>query len=514
MRLTQKHRNKPQLTAKAASPKHDLRLPWLLSIFFFTALLISQQAKSSENEHNYLKLLEKNIWNSSGEAIHQLQQDVTELIQKHPNSSFAHYLLGQLYIRRFVENPYEMQTLRQAAELGQQAIDLREDKDFGYVIAAQVLDMMGYTGNALKLIDPEINSKIKNTWRTHFLLAKFQAAQDGYDLTVERLKKSIAAKNSQREVIIPYILALVESNHEGVDLVAELQVWNRKLANKTIHLNLAISLGEAGEYKAAHREYQKILNRHPKFIEAKINDGIVLYKHLNQEKLAEATLKSVLRDHKDLEGDRQALVKSHLARIHLNQQQYKKSQRYFLEAIAQSPTPIEWIILSHHEYSKRKLYKEFSRLMKEVKQEVPGSGAVYALHGEVLSEKLSLHSEAEMSYQGAILLDPDKSEYYTGLGLTYYRQKDMKRALSQFIQATQVNPNDATARYNEACVLSILGRSQEALGSLQEAINLDPRLQRTALKDRDFKNINGSDQFKSIIGYEATYSNMGLSAKQ
>ena len=102
----------------------------------------------------------------------------------------------------------------------------------------------------------------------------------------------------------------------------------------------------------------------------------------------------------------------------------------FVKSIVGSANPIDWIILSHHEYDKRNLHRELSTSYK-IKLEVPGSGAIYALHGEVLSEKLAKHEAAEESYKSAILLEPTKSEYYTGLGLAYY-DKEYGESLKSF----------------------------------------------------------------------------------
>ena len=510
MARSQRQTRKPKLKAKVIARDANQGILFLGFLILLASFIISNKLSASATSTIDLRNLERNIWTSPDHEIPDLQSTATRLIQHHPDSSFAHYLLGQLYIRQFISSPYEMHLLRQAAELGQQAIDLKPSKDFGYIIAGQVLDMMGYTSNGIKLVDPKINSKIEATWRTEFLLAKFRSAGSGYDSTINSLSNALALKNAQTSVIIPYVLALIESNHSEESLIKELRKWNKKIESEAINLNLAIALSSQKQYKAAHKEYQKIQRRFPNSIEASINDSIILYRHLNNFELARKQLANSLKKKPHLSDEQVAIVKSHLARIHLEKKEYKNAESMFLNVILTMDNSLDWVTLSHEAYRELNLHRQFSKLMKRVKLEVPGTGSIYALHGEVLSENLQEFGAAEKSYQDAILLDPHRSEYYTGLGLTYYRQKNMEQALDLFVQATLIDPNDATARYNEACVLSLLGRSQEALGSLKEAINLDPRLQGTASQDTDFQNINDLDQFKDMVGFGQNYSELTI----
>ena len=96
-------------------------------------------------------------------------------------------------------------------------------------------------------------------------------------------------------------------------------------------------------------------------------------------------------------------------------------------------------------------------------------------------------------------VDPDRSDYYNGMGLTYYRKKSYAAALKLFVTASEVDPNDATARYNQACVLSLMGRRDEAINTLAEALSLDPRLMQSARADADFAAIKGSEKFQALM---------------
>ena len=85
---------------------------------------------------------------------------------------------------------------------------------------------------------------------------------------------------------------------------------------------------------------------------------------------------------------------------------------------------------------------------------------MYALLGETLSEDLGEHRQALKAFGNAINLEPARGDYYNGMGL-------------------------------------------EALGSLQEAITLDPRLQKNAQKDTDFAGLKKTSEFNRLMSAPA-----------
>lgn len=484
----------------------------LITLFYviFCLIFLTQIALAGEhnskiqkpNELDYLIDLEGRVWSSQDSQLSDLESEISKNIQISPHSSFMHYLLGQINIRKFMLNPYEMHLLRQAAEMGQQAIDLRPDKDFGYVIAAQVLDMMGYSDNALKLIDNTFNTKIKDSWRTWFLKSKIKAASHTFHESLSIYEKSLESSYTQTHVVIPHVIALIESHTEGEKLVSELRSWLKTSDDDSlVKISLAIALTDQGDYAEAEKLYKSIPAKDNYYIESMINRSILQYNYLNQRKDAQLTLENLRHSQqfKNLDSEKKILVLGHLANIHLLEKDYHKAEAYFVETVLGSPTPMNWVSFIHNSYKKDDKFKELANLMERLKHEIPGMGAIYALQGTILSEKLQQHQDAINAYEDAILLEPNRSEFYTGLGLAYYREKNMDKALDLFAQATRVDPSNATARYNEACVLSLLGRSSEALGSLKEAINLDPELISAAEQDQDFENIRELSLFAEII---------------
>lgn len=447
-----------------------------------------------------LRDLENQVWMVDPAELAKLEGKVTRLIQEDPHSPFAHYLLGHLYLRQFKHEPADMGKLRKSSELAQQAIDLDERSEYGYLISAAILDMMGYSDNASQMVNPAVNTKISESWRTLFVRAQLMAGRDSPQLTLDSISAAMAMEPSANPLIAPYVVALIRSEFAGTVIIDSLKDWHKKFPDEVFLQGLAVAYGEANEYQKAVEIYQHMTQLYPLNLDAQINHGILAYVYLNQYQKGLNLLEKSLEHPSMTDQDKRNLVKSHLARIYLKQGETTKARRLFREAISRSEGSQEWLNFSQQTYRQENQYEELANLLDELKEDIPGSDSLYALHGKVMSEYLNQHDQAVKAYNDAILLEPEKIEYHNGLGLAYYRQKDMSRALATFTRAIKIDPRDATIRYNEACILSLLGRTHEAIGSLREALSLDPRLLQTAQQDEDFKNIRSLKPFVELVG--------------
>lgn len=449
-----------------------------------------------------MRSLENKVWTADPDDLTALEYDVTRVIQESPHSAFGHYLLAYLYLREFKDDPGHMGKLKKASELGQQAIDLQPESSYGYIISALVLDIMGYSDNALRLIDPSLNTKIDESWRTKFLKAQLIAGSAPQKETLQLLSEALQSEPSAAEIIAPYAVALLRDQNQNLDKLKEaMDSWSSLYESPIFDHSLAIAYSEAHQYDEAAKLYQQMLRKEPENVDAKINLGILLSEHLASQgkgrQLLKESLQQLSKSHPH--SEKLSLVHAQLAKLSLNEKDNANARKSFKSAILASPAPLEWLGFTQAIYSKHREFQQLSLLLHDLKQELPGNGIIYALHGELLSEHLLDQEAAIESYQNAILLEPNRSEFYNGLGLAYYRLKDLNKALSLFNHATKVDPRDATARYNEACVLAILGYSQRALGSLREAISLDPRLQLTAREDSDFSSLRSLRQFEDLV---------------
>jgi tetratricopeptide (TPR) repeat protein len=444
------------------------------------------------------KTLEESIWLGETDQLARLEKAAARLVQQNPYSSFGHYLLAELYLKEFKQSPSQLRFLKQASELGQQAVELSPNEDYGYIISAQVLDLMGYTENALSILDGDGKVPLKQSWRVDFMRGQLLTGQVPESTVLKHFERGLKKESSARNIVIPYVIATMQSHSQGENLISELRSWRDRYPHQLFDLSLALALSDNKQYQEAHQIYAQLQKKHPHMTEAFINDAIILYTHLHKPKEAQAILAEVLT-HEGLDQSRKTMIKAHLASLHLEHgRKYDEARRLFAEAIGTAKNPMEWLSFSHKAYERNQRLGDFVALLDDLRPALSGSSYLYALQGEVLSERLAQHERAIESFSAAILLDPERSEFLNGLGLTYYRMHQLDKALATFNEASKIDPQDATARYNEACVLAILGRTNEALGSLKAAIGLDPRLQQTARLDKDFSNLRVTEQFQSL----------------
>ena len=481
-------------------------IKWMLGTFFSSALLSSQVAAVPLSA---LKELEVKAWTADESELHKIEQQLVKVMQREPDSAYVHHLLSHLMVRIYSKNPGDMYILKQASDLAQQAIDLDPSFSGGYASYAHLLDLMGNTDGALKLMKDAEGAGIEANWRFYLTRARLTADDSPTERTLNLLQTAISFTDTQPDVIVPYIIAVINTQKAPDAIVSSLEEWNQKYPHNLFALSLGVAYTENKEYKKAEEAYATILKKDPAQLEASVNLAVLQYRHLNFAAKAVASLESILAGRKTQDTTTN-MVRLHLGAAHLKTKKFDLAKAEFLETVSADPANMGVIDFVANSYRSENAHKELAGFLDNVTRDVAGSGIYYALMGETLSEKLGQHNDAIKAYKNAIILDPGRSDYYNGLGLATYREKNYDSALKIFIKATEIDPSDATARYNEACMLAILGQSDEAINSLAEAITLDPRLVRSAANDDDFKNLRGNIKFRNLmVGQDAPDSQIG-----
>lgn len=444
--------------------------------------------------------LETRVWNGDESTLSKLETEIVRILQKDPSSTFAHYLLAHLYVRRFSQTPGEMQVLKAASEIAEQAVELDPTSDLGYLAMADILDLMGQTSKAVSLLTAAGKSGLEKSWRFHFHMARLQLDVLTKEEALKQFENSMKSADVRGEIVVPYIIALIQANAQGKPLVAELEKWEKRFPSPLFRQTIAANLSDIGSFQAAHQMYQKLQHQNPEVKEAWVNDAILLYRHLGNAKDGIAILENVLNTRSgEFETQSLSMMKAHLGSAYLQVKQIDKAKKTYIEAFRHTGNNIALLDFINSAFKQNKQFASFVDLMEKLNREDKGVGHAYALMGQTLSENLNEQNAAIKAYKNAITLEPQRADFYTGMGLAYYRLNSFKEALNQFEAAGRIDPNDATAKYNQACVLARLGKTDDALASLQEALNLDPKLQNTAKSDLDFAGLAQNTQFRSLV---------------
>jgi tetratricopeptide (TPR) repeat protein len=450
---------------------------------------------------NQDSLLEEQIWTADDHQLSSLESKVVRLIQNNPQSPFYHYLLSHLSIRLLSADPSDMRLMSQASQLAQQAIDLNKKSEFGYLALAELMDLMGHSKKGVQLLQEFKRTVQTPSWRLTFALARLSIDSDSNEQTLALFEKSLASPNAITSIIAPYASAVLQSAVAG-DSTEKLASWNKKHPDPLFSHLIAIKQSELGHYDLAHKEYSAILKQDPSNVEAMINDAILLYKHLGKSKESLSLFRKLEKvpDH-EISSSIRPILYAHMGAVYLKVRNKEKAQEQFILAFKSTKNLTSMVNFISKNYKDSNNVLDLVRLLNQANIDIPGKAILHAYLGEIYSEDLKQHQDAVTPLANAITLDSSQSEYYNALGLAYYRMQDMNESLKLFTAASMVNPKDSTAQYNMACVLSRIGKPNEALNALSTAINLDPQLEQVAANDSDFKNINQTKMFQNLINH-------------
>lgn len=77
-----------------------------------------------------------------------------------------------------------------------------------------------------------------------------------------------------------------------------------------------------------------------------------------------------------------------------------------------------------------------------------------------------------------------------------------EEAEAAYRQAIELNPDDATAYYNLACLYALQKKVAQTIDSLQQAIQLDAKCRNIARTDTDFDGIREDPSFQGLLDHD------------
>lgn len=430
-----------------------------------------------------------------------LETKVVRQIQRDADSVYYHYLLANVYLQRFLNNPLNDKLLQQSLKLAKQTIYLDAGSELGYLVLASIHDAIGKTIEAqeiLKIFNQQLS--IKKSWRYFLVKAKVSLSESSLSQSIKLLDKSLSVEGSLPEAIIPYIVVLLDAKYLGQQsaLINELRAWQRRQPHPLFEQYLAAIYLDGGNYRRAEKIYNRLLMADPANREAKRNKAIILYQHRQTPDRAHRLLTSLLEE-ENRSSSETATINLHLGLINLQQHRDRQANNNFLVALSihpESSTLLELIVAT---YKRQKKFHQLAILLEELSYEQPGNVLYHTMLGNVWLEQIKDYRQAVLAYENATVLDPYSSKLYAARGLAHYHLQEFEQALRMFGQARALDISDATNFYNEACIYALLSRGEEAVSALQKAIELDGRLRDHARNDTDFDKIRALPAFLDTV---------------
>ena len=101
-------------------------------------------------------------------------------------------------------------------------------------------------------------------------------------------------------------------------------------------------------------------------------------------------------------------------------------------------------------------------------------------------------------YEAVVASDPANVEALMALGEAYTRQGDYPRGLEMDERLSRLRPQDPVVQYNLACSLSLLGRREAALETLERAVALGYADRAHLEKDPDLEAVRRDPRFETL----------------
>lgn len=102
-------------------------------------------------------------------------------------------------------------------------------------------------------------------------------------------------------------------------------------------------------------------------------------------------------------------------------------------------------------------------------------------------------------YEVELSRHPENLEALAELGQLHTLRGDWERGLAVDRRLVRLVPEDPTARYNLACSLALLDRTDEALDALEVAVELGYDDGRHLLADEDLASLREHPRFRALV---------------
>ena len=458
---------------------------------------VSARANDTSNTFN-VRHIEEVIAKARGSELSKLEIKIARKLQASPSDVEANYLMSTLLLRMFTQDPGSYSLIRQSTELAAQTYDLDRKNELSIAALANILETSGEADRGLALLSDAKKQGIKLGWRAGLAQAKLTFNGRNPDAALKILDVVLRDENASKDLVSPVLISVLASKYEGDDLVHALRLWEKRCQSTSLDLAIANALAISARYDDAMAAFGKILSYDTGNAEAALSRGIIALRHKQNTDLAISMFRVAI-ENAVYESDKKA-AQTHLALALITQGKSEHSSASAsIEAIKNATDEETVLVAILAAYRRHSTTLATLRFLENLESSVPGLHLAYALKAELLNEKLSRHEEAMRSFTNAITLEPGRSEYYNGRGLTWMNMGKLETALMDFESAAATNPDDAAARYNVACAHARLGHKDEAIASLSKAIELDDRLLNHAKTDQDLASIRSAPEFKSML---------------
>ncbi len=406
---------------------------------------------------------------------------ITKLNTK--ESSYAYFILSNIYLKKFLAEPAESQLIKTAFDLAEQAIDQNPRSEKGYVALMQALETVGQSNRIDEVMMEMSQNHVACLWRCEFF--KIQSQTDISENDFEHVMNSVPTTDKALafEMILPHYISFLTSPGSQTPPLVKLVTLSSHYPHHLIDTAVASLYVRNGQFSEAKSLFLKVFDHNHENADAGINAAVLEYRVFDHNEAALKILKKIFAV-EALPGETKTLAEIHLGIVYYRLGNIKEGMKYIKSALKSSQefeTHLKFIV----QEIRPKKAQIALELLREFQIERPGIDLTYGLAAKILSDDLGLFAEAQESYTNALTLDVNKSDYFLGRGFSFLKQKQFGAAKEDLLKATELDPENFEGYYNLACTFVGLGELEAAEKYLQQSLALNGDLIQTAKKDKD-----------------------------
>ncbi len=386
----------------------------------------------------------------------------------HPTENAKAY---DLYLqgRNTLRNGHSQDALRQAVGLFEQAIDKDPNFALAYTgLADSSVRMFGETKEGIwaqkaTLAAQQAERLSNNLPEVHLSLGSVYSNTGKNTEAVAELKKALELAPNSDEAYRNLGDAYLRSGQSDEGIAAYQKAVAANAYNWLNHLALGKAYMELGDTAKALPEYQKITEL--------ASDNPLGYEGIGS--------------------------------VELRQGKWSEAIPQYQKALSLAPNSPTYSNLGTA-YFFLKNYDQATKMYEKAVEMTPNNEELLGNLGD--SYRWSGHSDqAATAYGKAISLafqelqvNPRSASIMGDLGLLYAKKGDAANALQYMNQARAIKPNDLQLMYSEVQVKTLIGRPEEALKSLRQALEKGWAAQE-AWNDPELQKLQASPQFSKLV---------------
>lgn len=415
---------------------------------------------------------------------------LVDAIRVAPRNVDAYADLSRFVLWQIANGLKEPAEIQRSALLAAHVRDLAPHRPLGHYLVCEILLAMGQTSQAAALF--ETTSK---QFPQHLDTKVFEArywSDSAPEKALEAAQDAIERGHPMDDLSPAIALALTKATGRGGTVGERLSRFASVYPDRWLWHRAGMAFAEESAHEKAREAYLRAVALGNE-MESRLQLGVLEYSVLRRFDSASMHLERVrdllkrkaqeLGTHRST-IDSKALVLSHLALAKLEAKDETQAAATGQEAVVTGMKNANILVPLTEEFLRRQKGELIRPGLEEVVKRDPLQEYVHVTLANLAAERKDLDAAAD-HFTAAIALQPTRDDLFSSRGHIAYRALRYDSALRDFERASNLRPDQPTHHYNRACMLSLLGRKQEAVVALREALAMNAELRDVALRDAD-----------------------------